>query len=181
MGRVLGILAVLVVGGFLIFRIFFWGAQVVDYVETGQQNELVSLSNSIVDVLAAATDAVEVTHDLLRRASNPDEEQHSGVLGLLSLSDTIVSDRISQARRVLDAIDLTENEEAAELVAAAKMLLDTYEAFVPLQGELRDEVLASTDFPPKLALQVDLKLTDLEVQQFSAIRDFTRVQETYLD
>jgi hypothetical protein len=180
MRRILGILAFVLVAGFVVFRVVNWGAEVKDYVDTEQQKKLVRLSNSVVNPLNAATQSVEVQHDLLRRASDPTEEKHKGLVHLLEISGGTVPERIAKARVSIQTLDLPQGDEAKELLDETNALLNVYEGFVPVHTELAKKILASSNFSPELAAEVDQKLVDLEVQKNDAIEAFTKAQEKFL-
>ena len=180
MRRILGILAFLLIAGFVVFRVVNWGAEVKDYVDTEQQKKLVRLSNSVVNPLNAATQSVEVKHHLLRRASDSTEEKHKGLVLMLEISGDTVPESIAKARRSIQTLNLPQSDELKELLDEANALLNVYEGFVPMHTELANRILASSDFPPELAAEVDQKLVDLEVQKNDATEAFTKAQEKLL-
>jgi len=180
MRRILSILAFLLIVGIGVYPLVNWGAKVKDYVDTEQQKKLVRLSDSVVNPLNAATQSVEVKHQLLRRASDPTEEKHKGLVLMLEISGNTVPENIAKARQSIQTLDLPQGDEVKELLDEANALLNVYEGFVPVHTELANKNLASSDFPPELTAEVDQKLVDLEVQKNDSIEAFTKVQEKFL-
>ena len=180
MRRILSILAFLLVAGIGLYPVVNWGVQVKDYFDTEQQKKLVRFSNSVVNPLNASTRSVEVKHYLLRRASDPTKEKHKGSVLMLEISGDTVPNSIAKARAIIQKLDLPQDDEVKELLDEANALLNAYEGFVPVHTELAKKILASSDFPPELAAEVDQKLVVLEVQKNDSTEAFTKAQEKFL-
>ncbi len=181
MKRLAGILAVILVFGGVIYRLFFWGMDVAEYVETEQRNETISFSNQVIDDLNHATDGVTTMHDVLRRASDPTSENHRGTVLLLELSDDLLTERLNTVRNSIDEIDASEQDNAQDFINAANILLNTYESFVPVHEDLTAKILASEDYPIALTQEVDATLGGLEGSMNNAIDAFTVAQTLFLE
>jgi hypothetical protein len=181
MGRFAGVVGILLVVAGVVYRIFFWGADVIEMVETDQQNELVRLSNSIVDPLNATTDSVNLIHDLLRRASDPNSDNHSGTISLLEISGDVLPENIAKARSSMETVDVSDTDEAQALIEAANVLLNVYEGFVPVHADLSSKILSSKSIPSEQMREVDITLQGLENTMSNAIDAFSISQQMFLD
>jgi len=163
------------------YRLFFWGVDIVEVVETEQHNELVTLSNSVVDPLNAATGAVEVMQELLYKASNPADEGQKGAILLLEISGDILPERIAEARASIKTVDIAEEPGVQVLLEAAELVLSKYAAFVPVHEALATRILAGEEDPAMLADDVNAELTALDLVKSAAIETFTHTQSLFLN
>jgi hypothetical protein len=176
-----GILAVLIVGGLIAYRLFGWGSDVAELIQVEQHNKLVSQSNALVDPLTAATQSVDVIHDLLRNAVDMTTENRRGVLGLLEISGGVVSERVSKSRQAVADVALSEDTEAQALLTSADELLTMISGFIPVHNELTAKVLASGDYPPELPAEIDFKLSNLEADMADGVDSFSAAQVAFLE
>lgn len=174
------VLAFVVFGGLVAFRVFNWGSDVKGYVDAEHRKDLVQISNTVVGSLNEATKSVEAMHALLRRATDPTENKRKGAVSLLGLSGNVVQNGIAEARKSVQDADLPSGEHIQELLNRASALLITYEGFIPVHSNLSKKILSASDLTLELTEEVRQTLVNLETQKTESIEAFTQAQHKFL-
>jgi len=171
--RALSIFLALIAAGFFIYK-------AVNFYQTEQYNDLAKLNNRVVSELEVVQNYVGGTEQQILSFFDPEIELSRGDYMVLDLIKGEWGEDFTSARAGLEAVELPDTPEANALRANGYVLIDAFEASMPVYDEIIEMIVAQDRDQGALQEYVEYTILLQQGKQQEAINAFSAVQEEFL-